>query len=173
MGVNNIGAPWANIVADIRARERRLANGERSGGRFAVSAILNDYADRIEAAAKRERGGNAAAMRQTIVEVRRQMRDEMNDLRGTSPATAHALEWYAGLLKKALREPARNCDVGSPTEQAERFKRFCDEHTDSGKNPSCGMCPILPVINRGGTKELCPFYWGQMTCLETDGEGQD
>ena len=73
-------------------------------------------------------------------------------------------------INNALSAPPRNCDVGSPTKQAERFKRFCDEHTDSGRNPSCGMCPILPVINRGGTKELCPFHWGQMTCLETDGE---
>lgn len=62
----------------------------------------------------------------------------------------------------ALAAPPRNCDVGSPTEQAERFKRFCKEHTDSGRNPSCGMCPILPVVNRGETKELCPFHWGQL-----------
>lgn len=115
--------------------------------------------------------GNTAKLREALESfVMEYDRPTFRECECTSCRRVTALVCHA---KAALAAPPRNCDVGTAEEQAERFKRFCDEHTDSGSNPSCGMCPILSAINRGGTKDRCPFYWAQMTCLETDGGGAE
>ena len=36
----------------------------------------------------------------------------------------------SGRIEAALAEPARNCDVGTPEEQRERFSNFCTNNTD-------------------------------------------
>lgn len=215
MGVNNTGAPWADIVAEMRdmAADAIIHGTTVAWGRY--SDVLIDFADRIESKAKREgirrdktsfhcgdcakfgfncdagdvdgnedclacenfvrgdhfRGatkmvGNAAKLRKAlekIIDLERTMQEGINRAGyATGGEAGHYFYKSVQLAKSALAAPPRNCDVGSPTEQAERFKRFCKEHTDSGRNPSCGMCPILPAINRGGTEGLCPFHWGQL-----------
>ena len=58
-------------------------------------------------------------------------------------------------IQKALAKPPRNCDVGTPEEQSERFKRYC---------PS-GDCKRW-VCNSYGNEKLfrhkCALIWGQL-----------
>lgn len=44
----------------------------------------------------------------------------------------------------ALKEPLRNCDVGTAEEQAERFGEFCAEHINSSR--ACFGCPLFSSI---------------------------
>jgi hypothetical protein len=56
-------------------------------------------------------------------------------------------------IQKALSAPARNCDVGTAEEQAERFKKFCSDHQVPWHG--CTNCPVL-------MSEKCAITWGQM-----------
>lgn len=59
------------------------------------------------------------------------------------------------LISKALAEPARNCDVGTPKEQALRFDQFCNSFPSS-----CEGCPCA------GLADECKFAWAQMPYTE-------
>ena len=57
--------------------------------------------------------------------------------------------------RKALSEPARNCDVGTADEQSERFDKFCDEQCMK----SCKACPVYKAMT---TDYECFSRWAQM-----------
>ena len=60
--------------------------------------------------------------------------------------------------RDALSAPARNCDVGTADEQAERFHAFCDGHS-SGIGGMCdGNCPCFECVD--GCYCLCK--WAQI-----------
>lgn len=60
------------------------------------------------------------------------------------------------LLAEALAEPERECDVGTPEEQSERWWKFCNKHfIQSPAKDNCAKCPIR------GTNRHCEFVWGQ------------
>ena len=68
-------------------------------------------------------------------------------------------------VKPSLSAPPRNCDVGRPEEQAERFRKFCETHkpdehqfTEHGELlcPSTG-CELI-ACNYG----RCALVWSQM-----------
>ena len=54
----------------------------------------------------------------------------------------------------ALAKPPRNCDVGTPEEQAERYENLCDSHT-CGSICSGSCCPLYDY-------DCSPFAWAQM-----------
>ncbi|MBE6395552.1 MAG: hypothetical protein E7046_00930 [Lentisphaerae bacterium] len=56
------------------------------------------------------------------------------------------------LIKGALAEPLRNCDVGTVEEQAERYRNFCHNY------PKCTGCPCVGRVEYG----KCEFAWSQM-----------
>lgn len=58
----------------------------------------------------------------------------------------------------ALSAPARNCDVGTAEEQAERHERFCAAHYKADAvDAQCFGCPA------SDKKETdCEFVWGQL-----------
>lgn len=59
----------------------------------------------------------------------------------------------------ALSDPPRNCDVGTPKEQSERFEAFCDSHWDlNNADGGCSGCPLKKI--RVGS--ACEFAWMQM-----------
>lgn len=89
-----------------------------------TSALL-DLADRIEAAAERER-----------------------------------VETVFDEAKSALAAPARNCDVGTAEEQAERFKKFCFDHQAPWHG--CTNCPELMGEKRA-------IAWAQMPFATAEG----
>ena len=46
------------------------------------------------------------------------------------------------LVEAALAEPARNCDIGTPEEQCDRFEDYCAEHGDWEEYDVCVNCPL-------------------------------
>jgi len=57
--------------------------------------------------------------------------------------------------------PKRNCDVGTLTEQQQRFQDFCEkmQHTDKA---CCGGCPIVYLRMKGVISNSCELAWAQM-----------
>ena len=134
-----------------------------------VGRILNHYANRIEAAWKREKaeieanalavGGvveaarhtpcNAAAMRKALVEIDRVVFDKRRHTK--EEVEAHRL------ATEALTVPARQCDVGTAEEQTSRYERFCDFHKwvdDEGVNACSSDCPLYSASE-------CALQWAQ------------
>ena len=68
------------------------------------------------------------------------------------PDTEQKRRQLYDMMTKALSEPERNCDVGTPEEQAKRFALHCDKH------PRCKGCPCCGVI----PFNKCEFVWAQM-----------
>ena len=166
----------ADIVADIRAQNQGLPEDS-----YALSPLVCDLlslADRIEAAAKREREagaeaaqvcgeigemigreatrekssrvGNAAKMREALSDACYAMFNFLKTQNGGYEEMAKALD----KAKAALAEPTRNCDVGTDEEQSRRYEELCDRHT-CGSRCSASGCPMYE-------HDCSPFAWGQM-----------
>lgn len=101
-------------IADIL---REMRNMSKCGGTcFVNDAGMADLADRIEAAAERER---VKARHDAEIEWTRIGYEERKAEERLGNAAA----------------PARNCDVGTPKEQKERLDSFCAER-------DCQKCPF-------------------------------
>lgn len=155
----------ADIVAEMRKRKEMLITAILSTAlcnpvdRMEAQAdILDEFADRIEAAWKREREavGNAAATR-----------DALNDIVGIAKIALSVncvgnnndseLWNIIDKAKAALSAPPRQCDVGTPEEQSDRFANFCDSHS------ACSQCPVKSRWNfANGHKPSCGVLWAQM-----------
>ena len=63
----------------------------------------------------------------------------------------------------ALAEPLRDCDAGTPEEQAERFRKFCLDHMEKGGRAfRCHKnCPAKNYINGWGNP-YCQLKWAQL-----------
>lgn len=57
-------------------------------------------------------------------------------------------------LAESLKKSLRNCDVGTPEEQSERFDANCQKHM------GCLNCPLRE--KDGGVPKHCEFAWAQM-----------
>ncbi len=68
---------------------------------------------------------------------------------------------YVKSARAALAAPARNCDVGTLTEQQQRFHDYCEkmQHTDKA---CCGGCPIVHLRMQGVIGNSCELAWAQM-----------
>lgn len=116
-------------------------------------------ANRLEKAAKREKAqhGNAAAMREALLQcelflgnVSRHGHPTLNP--GDKCTACDGVDELRGLVVRALAAPPRNCDVGTPEEQSERFAKYCDRfHRCNG----CTCCGKVKY-NR------CEYFWAQM-----------
>ena len=100
-------------LSDIVAMLRANARGERFD-EFSFTSL----ADRIEAAAKREReaSGNAAAMCKALCDIVMLTMKVGHSIHGDV-----ACGIIASKAKHALSAPQRNCDVGTAEEQESRF----------------------------------------------------
>ena len=156
----------ADIVAEMRLGVKDW-KGERLG-------VFDCFADRIEAAAKREREagaeaaqicgeigkmigreatceksshlGNAAKMREALSDACYAMFNFLKTQNGGYEEMAKALD----KAKAALAEPPRNCDVGTAEEQLKRFRAFC-------LSRKCNECPFV-----SSTYGECGVRWSQM-----------
>jgi hypothetical protein len=70
----------------------------------------------------------------------------------------HYLSQIIAWGKKALNEPLRNCDVGTPEEQGMRMAKFCREQYK--KTDGVSLCSSCPFHNNEGLE--CQFEWAQM-----------
>lgn len=135
----------ADIVADMR-------QGMNPNGTAECQYLESDIctlADRIEAAAKREREavGNAAKMRKALEGVR--------DWLVVHNAYVDT-EREIVKLNAALAEPPRNCDVWTADKQEIRFSAFCLAHRMQSEK-GCKICPCHTP-----NECSCEFVWSQM-----------
>ena len=148
-----------------------------------------EFANRIEAAAKREREAGAEAA---------QICGEIGEIVGRDAACHQPVTDCHGLNAAAMREalkkvrivlhcaivadilkgddvnsafnevtaalsaPPRNCDVGTTKEQSARFDAHCR------KNMGCLTCPLRE--KDGGVQKHCEFAWSQMPYEEGGAE---
>ena len=161
-------------IADIVAALRAVAYIQTAES---PSDVL-EFANRIEAAAKREREagaeaaqvcgeigemigreatrekssrvGNAAKMREALSDACYAMFNFLKTQNGGYGEMAKALD----KAKAALAVPPRNCDVGTDEEQSRRYEELCDRHT-CGSRCSASGCPMYE-------HDCSPFAWGQM-----------
>lgn len=135
-----------NIIAEMRTFKcRNLATGQLEE----CSAVAHYFADRLEAALKREAPGNSAKLREVVERVA-----HMND-DGYWNSSAQICNLVA-LARAALAAPSRNCDVGTPEEQAERYMEFCHNY------PKCVGCPCVGRM----LYHQCEFAWVQLPYKE-------
>ena len=74
-------------------------------------------------------------------------------------SNAHAIQ--IGFIQNMLAKfPRRNCEVGTPKEQAVRFTKFCYKHRSL---KDCGGCPLIG-------ESCCELAWAQMPYVEKEGE---
>ena len=170
----------ADIVAEMRIGDLCAEDTSASRPEY-INDFLVSYADRIEAAWKRESeaGAEAAQICGEIGEIIGReatckkysqifgadtVRDIAEEMLNTSmqDITAKVIYGWATRLAACeqsvticnqLGNTARNCDIGTVEEQAERFDCFCYNHRSREKG--CGDCPLL----EGGP---CEFAWLQM-----------
>ena len=157
----------AETLADI-AREMRegVVVGDTE---YCREPHLIALADRIEAAAERERAHQEALRINECIVSREEGASEWRKRIGNAAAMRAAFKGLLSALeavgfrplvegdplaeavlkaRAALSVPPRNCDVGTPSEMQDRFERFCCSHL------GCSKCP-LPFHN-------CEFAWAQM-----------
>lgn len=63
----------------------------------------------------------------------------------------------------AIAAPARNCDIGTAQEQAERFENFCLKHIGCAEETGgkhCVGCPLEKASEN--TTQKCELYWAQL-----------
>ena len=155
---------------------------------------LRDIADRIEAAAERERKrqealrinecivsreeeasewqkriGNAAAMREALEVFVHDFASFKTDVEHGNLHMMQCMDFIKGfipLMESALASPPRNCDVGTAEEQGDRFAKLCDSYD------CCTPCPIKKLWNfKDGHKPSCGVIWGQML-YKAEGEAE-
>lgn len=170
-----------DIVDDIRAQNQGLPEDS-----YALSPLVCDllsFADRIEAAAKREREAGAEAA-QICGEIGEMLGREaachqpVTDCHGLDTAAMREalvmvqrlfdgrLMWQTDIRKAheavdaALAKPPRNCDVGTPEEQSARFDAHCRKHM------GCLTCPLRE--KDGCVPKHCEFAWSQMPYYEVE-----
>ena len=105
--------------------------------------------------------GDAAAMREAL-------EDSLRFWNGITSRTRRE-ENLRLEIAAALAAPARNCDVGTADEQAERFEAECKRHNN------CSSCQIHAAWGefKEGKPKSCQTIWGQMIfapALEGDAE---
>lgn len=102
--------------------------------------------------------GNNKAMREALEEMAAGLEELANSEGIRAPAYSSIFSLYAEKCRKALAEPPRNCDKGTPDEQSARFDAHCRKHM------GCLTCPLRE--KDGGVPKHCEFAWGAMPCTE-------
>ncbi len=110
---------------------------------------------------------NMAAMREALVRIRCIAKTFMaaTRMRHVTDSARIDVGGIEELANSALSAPARNCDVGTPYEQANRMRQFCAKQKRNGI-VNCGYCPIKHQYQRD-----CTLAWAQMPYAE-EGAGK-
>ena len=96
--------------------------------------------------------GNMAKCRDALVEVNGALDNIMDyDVDGV-------LHRCVSIIKQALAEPPRNCDVGTAEAQTARYNKFCYKNKTTER--SCGDCPAYSAY--AILKKDCRLAWAQM-----------
>jgi len=150
------------IVADLRKAD--MSGAQVDAGHvadqiaLAVGGIVEAERQRV-VVSKTETTtvGNAAAMRGALVVVKRLFDGRIM----FQPAIRKAHK----AVDAALSAPPRNCDVGTPDEQVERWQAFCDQFDDD-----CTGCPCDVAACASYTG--CFARWAQTPYAAEEGAGK-
>ena len=170
-----IGSPCGPCVYRIGLPDKEEVY--ESGAKRRITMIKNvtvqELADRLEAAAKREKAqhGNAAAMREALTNLTRYGESDIRQLEQLAKRAIDNDIYGGGILqdlcgairegKSALSAPARQCDVGTAEEQLSRWKVYCKE----GK-ARCLVEGKWRFVNC----TACFADWAQMTYIKEGSE---
>ena len=137
---DRIEAAWKRDVAKVEADA------------LAVGGIVE--------AARHSPSGNAAAMRDALMEIR------VCAMSDYEPGADYLID----KCNAAFSAPPRNCDVGTAEEQIRRFNDYCNAHYGIKCNePECGACPLW---TSGLCGEDCLLKWAQMPYEAEEGAGK-
>jgi len=141
----------SNELADILAEMRTYFQAKKRGNpeHRPWHQVLSDWADRIDEAARKRETGDAAALRAALEDVVKYLGDII---------PTHREVELVKSARAALSAPPRNCDVGTPKEQRNRFEAFCESHWSAID----GMCDVNCPCLRCGDKMVCLCKWAQM-----------
>ena len=111
--------------------------------------------------------GNQQKIREALAEISK-FADDWEFYGNTK---AGALDRIYELANAAIATTPRNCDVGTLTEQQNRFHDFCEkmQHTDKA---CCGGCPIVYLRMKCVIGNSCELAWAQMP-YEAEQEGEN
>ena len=175
-----------DTISDVLADFRQYVSNTKIPPEVAETIVC--YLDRIKAAANREKAeieadalavggiveaarrstaeklsavGNAAAMREALVAVKKSIDGIGKSSLDSDPtilmvALTQVCARLSARIERALSAPARNCDVGTAEEQGNRMWRFCAKQKRNGII-NCGYCQIKHQYERD-----CTLDWAQM-----------
>lgn len=155
---------FLNSIEVAIKRERALLDANVNRVRE-LEAMLDGAANTVlDCAIKNKRSdtpGNAAAMREALESTEELLEHFAKP--GTMLGDAFFLHMRDN--RAALATPARNCDVGTAEEQAERFEQFClDNHS---AEHLCSRCPLGKQL--GNDVDMCQLHWAQMPYAPAEG----
>ena len=149
-------------MADIIDRVEEAHKREREAGAEAaqicgeIGEMVGREAYKNQSVTNCNRFGNAGRMRDAFENIA-----EYDKAAECHTEDAHLLGYLnqiAMWAEDALSAPPRNCDVGTPEEQVERFQWFCDTRP-------CDGCTLKNKVNE--TLD-CAIHWAQMPYEEGD-----
>ena len=131
-----------DIVAEMRAFKNHPNSKKSVSGSF-LTGLLCGLANRLDAAWKREQSkpeenyGNAAAMREALVQCELFLGNLSRHghptlCLGDQCTACNGVDELRGMVVRALSAPARNCDVGTAEEQGERCMAQFDQWRRKG-----------------------------------------
>ena len=132
---------YPNVVAittaELADRIEAAAMREREAGAEAAQ-ICGEIGEAIGRGSTREKSsqiGNVAEMRKALSDACYAMFNFLKTQNGGWDEMANALD----KAKAALADPPRNCDVGTVEEQIKRHRNFCNSNVCKCA-PSCKIC---------------------------------
>ena len=143
------------------AAKRDCEDAERRGNHAATNAICETI-EKVGPLYDAESVGNAAKLREAIYDALAMLErvHQVHDAR-IHLADIVSVGNAKSILLEALKEPPRNCDLGTAGEQERRFKEFCDAHWSiNNADSECAGCPLTIEGSE------CEFAWEQMPYKE-------
>lgn len=106
---------------------------------------------------------NKKALREALKVIRGMVNEELEDLKAISDEVRADFISIRGWCDHALAKPPRQCDMGTPDEQSERFENFCLKHIGCAEETGgrhCVGCPLEKASKN--ITQKCELYWAQM-----------
>ena len=135
-------------------------------------AIAEEQRREMATAEKSSAVGNAAKLREALDDTVGLLEGILEAFKqGTGGVYTSDVSEAIDKARAALAAPPRNCDVGTPDEQARRFEDFCLEYIGCAEETGgrhCVGCPLEKASKKATQK--CELYWAQMPYVETEGD---
>lgn len=181
----------ADITAEMRFHGQQNIDAEKDKPEYGIltveGRIAQDYADRLEAAHKREKAaieadalavggivgasrataenpsavGDCAKLREALCEILsyiESFRKYITPGKGKKLTALFAVaDTILSKARAALAEPVKNCEVGTAEEQYKRFMNMCNSK-DVRQCAECSMRGFTP----GCSRDRCFANWAQM-----------